>query len=211
MAPVSPEPTGRPGRRSACVAPASVGPSSISAPVARPHTRGALPGVARADDRKRARQHPRTTLASRGLGCPRRAHERSGRTREAPGSAGDDSIRPVARALRVGRRNHGPRRAHDSQASSVSKHRCNSIRVRGTLGRGTDRHDILRWPETTGQAHPAIMPESRAGAAAGMIPATAARPDLRWSGAPPDGRAPVHSQPAACAAAAPCPDCGRRA
>jgi hypothetical protein len=49
--------------------------------------------------------------ASRGLGCPRRAQERRGRTREAPGSAGADSIRPVVRTLRVGRRNRRPRRS----------------------------------------------------------------------------------------------------
>jgi hypothetical protein len=50
-------------------------------------------------------------VASRVLGCPGRAQERRGRTREAPGSAGDDSIRPVVRTLCVGRRNQGPRRS----------------------------------------------------------------------------------------------------
>jgi hypothetical protein len=40
-----------------------------------------------------------------------RAQKRRGRPREAPGSASDDSIRPVVRTLRVGRRNQGPRRS----------------------------------------------------------------------------------------------------
>ena len=45
-------------------------------------------------------------VASRGRGRPRRAQERRGRTRVAPRCGGDGSIRPVARTLRVGRRNH---------------------------------------------------------------------------------------------------------
>src|SRR5450756_712036 len=58
-------------------------------------------------------------VASRGLGCPRRARERRGRTHEAPGSAGDDSIRPVVRTLRVGRRNHRPRRVSGRAARGL--------------------------------------------------------------------------------------------
>ena len=77
----------------------------------------------RADDRHRGRFFRDTravramegreaaAVASRGLGCPRRAQERRGRTREAPGSAGDDSIRPVVRTLRVGRKGHRSRRS----------------------------------------------------------------------------------------------------
>ena len=167
-----------------------------------------------------------TAVASRGRGCPGRAQERRGRTREAPGSARDDSIRRVVRTLCVGRRNQGTRRspggpsrqwrtatalvrwsavpavvetwdpheAHPAQwasrqrpgpgvsaareaeavssgpagdtrpdtpigpprwqtAAGVAKRRCHPSGVRGKLGRGTDRHDILRRPETTGQAH----------------------------------------------------------
>jgi hypothetical protein len=72
----------------------------------------------------------------RGLGCPRRAQERRGRTREAPGSAGDDSIRPVVRTLRVGRRNQWPRR---SPASRVAKVASRAAKVSGRVAKVASR------------------------------------------------------------------------
>ena len=53
------------------------------------------------------RRSREAALVSRALECPPRAQERRGLTREAPGSAGDDSVRSVARTLRVTRRNQG--------------------------------------------------------------------------------------------------------
>jgi hypothetical protein len=103
---------GRPATRSTSLA--SVGRRSATTSSAasfrtraRPLWRAVLPEYAPSSYYVGSRA---AAVASRGLGCPGRAQERRGRTREAPGSAGDASIRPVVRTLRVGRRNHGPRR-----------------------------------------------------------------------------------------------------
>jgi len=66
------------------------------------------------------RESRATAVESRGLRCPRRAQERCSRNRETPRSADDDSVRSVARTLRVTRRNHEPRRSAAAMWSPVA-------------------------------------------------------------------------------------------
>ena len=62
-----------------------------------------------------------------------------------------ETVRPaMSRDTRPDTPRWPPRR---QSAAGVAKHRCSSIGVLGKLGRSTDRHHILRWPETTGWAH----------------------------------------------------------
>jgi len=152
--------------------------------------------------------------ASREPGCPRRARERHRRTREAPGSAGDDSIRPIARTLRVCRRNHnreGPRPGREGPRPGLSSQSRTATVLLGSavpavVGTWYPHEAHSRRPtrrpgvRVCGRARPRRAPGERAGGGRGAAPPPPPRPfaSVRPGTRPHDeapGRAPSPRPP----------------